>query len=421
MRLLKALYGLKQSPQLFNKALTQFFELKCGMKRATSETSMYYKRNIDGKSGFLLVLVEVDDLVITGDERLVNNLRQNLLKEYSITQFEPINSFLGINIRYDIKAGQLTMDVANKIDALFLEKPRLQNIGSNNIPMAVTLPDRKKDKIDPLLAYLSDPKVYASIVGTLIYLAITCRPDISHAVGRCSRGMHSPSAQHVLMLRTLLQYLNSHRNYKLSINRYNNPIRKHLQLYAEKDPSLISICKLEKSKWLSDQEKPTDPLFGNTDADFASKHEPSRRSTTGFIFFFLGNTICWKSKLQPLLATSTHEAELIALNVAAQEAIFLRKLITEIRTCITGFHRDLPPTKILCDNMGAVHTATNPSSSGASKHIELRYLKIREYQETFKLLVKHIDGVSNIADMFTKPLPAPAFNSYCISLGMILE
>ena len=65
---------------------------------------MYYKRNIDGKSGFLLVLVEVDDLVITGDERLVNNLRQNLLKEYSITQFEPINSFLGINIKYDSKA-----------------------------------------------------------------------------------------------------------------------------------------------------------------------------------------------------------------------------------------------------------------------------------------------------------------------------
>ncbi len=111
----------------------------------------------------------------------------------------------------------------------------------------------------------------------------------------------------------------------------------------------------------------------------------------------------------------------MALNVAAQEAIFLRKLITEIRTCITGFHRDLPPTKILCDNMGAVHTATNPSSSGASKHIELRYLKIREYQETFKLHVKHIVGVSNIADMFTKPLPAPPFNSYCIPLGMILE
>ena len=45
-----------------------------------------------------MVLVEVDDLVITGTAEMIEELRKKLDDTYNITQFEPINSFLGINI-----------------------------------------------------------------------------------------------------------------------------------------------------------------------------------------------------------------------------------------------------------------------------------------------------------------------------------
>lgn len=51
---------------------------------------------------------------------------------------------------------------------------------------------------------------------------------------------------------------------------------------------------------------------------------------------FRHNVICWKSKLQPILAGSAHEAELIAMNIAAQETIWLRNLMCEINAALTG-------------------------------------------------------------------------------------
>ena len=49
----------------------------------------------------------------------------------------------------------------------------------------------------------------------------------------------------------------------------------------------------------------------------------------------------------------------------------------------------------------------------------LRYLKMREYQAQQRLIVKHIDGNKNPADLFTKPLPRPAFQEYCRAIGLV--
>jgi len=169
-------------------------------------------------------------------------------------------------------------------------------------------------------------------------------------------------------------------------------------------------------------------IFGASDSDYANKLEESRKSTSGYVFFFRHNLVCWKSKLQPILATSTHEAELIAMNLAAQEAIWLRNFLVEVQAALTGRsyeelyddpeklqdrnHSQLSPTFVLCDNLGAVHTSANPVSSKRSKHVDIRYLKIREYQEQQRLITKHIDGDKNVADMFTKPLTSPTFKKY---------
>ena len=121
------------------------------------------------------------------------------------------------------------------------------------------------------------------------------------------------------------------------------------------------------------------------------------------------------------------------MNLAAQEAIWLRNFIVEVNTALTGksfeesfddtpevgmHFTTLGPTFILCDNLGAVHTAANPVGSKRSEHVDIRYLKIREYQEQQRLVIKHIDGNKNVADMFTKPLARPAFRQYLDYIGL---
>ena len=57
----------------------------------------------------------------------------------------------------------------------------------------------------------------------------------------------------------------------------------------------------------------------------------TRRSTSGYIFQIQGNTVSWCSKRQACVAKSTTEAEYMALSIACQEAIWLRRLLSDIQ------------------------------------------------------------------------------------------
>ena len=93
-------------------------------------------------------------MVITGTPELIEELRLKLKAKYDIKQFEPLSSFLGINIEYDKANGHLSMDVKSKIDTLFAERSELNGIGHSTLPMEHTVPlDRKRDTTCKFLSY----------------------------------------------------------------------------------------------------------------------------------------------------------------------------------------------------------------------------------------------------------------------------
>jgi len=113
LRLWRSLYGLKQSPQLWNQKLDKFFT-DIGFKRADAETCLY--KRFDPTTGkFVLVLCEVDDLVVTGnDNKYIEHFRQCLVDSFATKRddgtldeksiaWEPIKSFLGIDITLGFK------------------------------------------------------------------------------------------------------------------------------------------------------------------------------------------------------------------------------------------------------------------------------------------------------------------------------
>jgi hypothetical protein len=65
------------------------------------------------------------------------------------------------------------------------------------------------------------------------------------------------------------------------------------------------------------------------DADWA-RSEVDRKSTSGS-YFTLGSTmVSWCNRKQSSVALSTTEVEYIALSVAVCEAIWLRKILTDL-------------------------------------------------------------------------------------------
>jgi len=70
-------------------------------------------------------------------------------------------------------------------------------------------------------------------------------------------------------------------------------------------------------------------IYGYADADFA-RDQDTKKSITGFVFFFNECAISWTSKKQATVALFTAEAEYMALSAAGNEAIWRRRLLEEM-------------------------------------------------------------------------------------------
>lgn len=88
-------------------------------------------------------------------------------------------------------------------------------------------------------------------------------------------------------------------------------------------------------------------LKGYTDADWAGDSS-TRRSTSGFVYNLGSATISWCSKKQATVALSSTEAEYNAATLAAQEGVWLKRLIGEV------FHPINEPIELFCDNMSSI-------------------------------------------------------------------
>ena len=78
---------------------------------------------------------------------------------------------------------------------------------------------------------------------------------------------------------------------------------------------------------------------------------------------------------------------------------------------------DLEPTVLYVDNQGAVELSKDKKSCQKSRHIERRYLKIRELVADGEIIVKHVNTDDNHADVLTKPLDADTFMYHVAALS----
>ena len=363
-KLHKSIYGLKQSPRAWYAKLSSVLE-KFGFKRSHADSSLFVRT---GSVGKLVVLIYVDDIIITGDNiDEINTLKHSLHQKFAIKDLGVLKYFLGI-------------EMATSPKGLFLSQRKyvidlLQEVKMIDCKPARTPLDSKL-KLDLEGEPLSNISHYQRLVGKLIYLTIT-RPDITYAVSLVSQFMHAPTEAHLNVVKRILRYL------KGSIGRgiimKNNG---HTQIMAY------------------------------TDADWAG-NAIDRKSTTGYCTFVGGNIVTWKSKKQNVIARSSAEAEYRAMASTACELIWLKSLISDL-----GFLSN-KPMSLFCDNQAAMHIASNPVFHERTKHIEVDCHYVREQVQSKVIQTTFTRSHDQLADVFTKSLASTQFQRLLSKLGSI--
>ena len=197
-RLHKAIYGLKQSPRAWFGKFSEVV-LKFGLRCYHSNHSVLKHTSARGK---ILLIVYVDDIIITSDDKKgIDDLNRYFRNSFQTKDLGKFCYFLGIEVARSKEGINLSQ---KKYMLDILEETELLGSKPVETPMG---PNVKLYEDQGELQ--SNPKRYPHMVGKLNYLTIT-RPDISFAVSVLSQFMKDPRLPHWEVVIQIVRYLKAH-------------------------------------------------------------------------------------------------------------------------------------------------------------------------------------------------------------------
>ena len=169
----------------------------------------------------------------------------------------------------------------------------------------------------------------------------------------------------------------------------------HQLQYIEEKVQLVRFVLSTKDFGLKFELMKKWALKALSESDFASDKE-TRISILGYIIYFCGIPIAWRSKAMKSVVLSTTEAEYMALPEVVKELKFIFQLLQTMNVEVEM------PTTLYVDNVGAIWLSNNRTTSDRTKHIDIKTSFVREYQEDGKIVIKIVKSEDNKADIFTK-------------------
>ena len=203
-KLKKSIYGLKQSPRCWNSILDQFLK-KIGFVQAISDPCLY----IASEGELFLIAVYVDDIVLAGSsDARMKEVKQALSQKFQVKDLGELHYFLGVKIIQNQK--NRTVWIGQQAYAVdILKKFGLDDAKPVQTPVdtSITLTPGKSDDA------CVDQKLFQSAVGSLLYLSIATRPDVTYAVSNVAKFCAKPTQQHWLAVKRIFRYLKGTKNY----------------------------------------------------------------------------------------------------------------------------------------------------------------------------------------------------------------
>jgi len=130
----------------------------------------------------------------------------------------------------------------------------------------------------------------------------------------------------------------------------------------------------------------------------------------------VGGAFSWRSSKQSIMASSTMATEFVACYKASNQGIWLRNFVTGLHI-VKGIER---PLKLYCDNKSVVLYSNNNRSSRKSKHINIKFLVVKESVQSGQISIEHLGTNSMMADPLTKELPPKVFHEHVAHTGILL-
>ena len=204
---------------------------------------------------------------------------------------------------------------------------------------------------------------YRKALGSLMWLQVATRPDLTYAVNILSQFAHNPGKSHWNALKHTLAYVKGTIDYGITYRGGGtlNPI-------------------------------------GYVDSDYAGCKD-TRRSTEGNVFIVTGGPISWESKHQETVALSTVESKYMAFTRATTQVLWTMKFFAEIGLPVTK------PITIFADNNRSISNSINDKNHRRTKHIDVKFHFVKEHTKKGEIIFTYILFSDNLADLFTKPLP----------------
>ena len=154
------------------------------------------------------------------------------------------------------------------------------------------------------------------------------------------------------------------------------------------------------------------------DASHAPYRFNGRRGVSGGVAFIEGSLVRSLARQQQSVSLSSCEAELFALQAISQEAIAFSSFVHRLYFGIgEAEEKEIPKIMVESDSASALDLVKGLDIPRRSRHVEVRISWLREKLESGQLEFVHRDGVSNVADLFTKCLSTRDFERHRRTLG----
>lgn len=376
LKLVNNLYGQKQAGRVWYKFLSKGLT-KLGFKQSEHDPCVFWRKST-------ILVIYTDDTVVTGpDDDDIERAINDISSAFTITTEPMISDFLGVKITRINDTNSYTMTQPHLIKSI------LEDLGLQ--PNSVTKPTPARSSVilqrhDSSQAHDHEAWHYRSVIGKLNYLEKCTRPDIAYAVHQAARFSENPKVEHSAAVKHIGRYLLATADKGLVCN----PNGDSFQCYADAD------------------------FAGNWNQSCAAEDPSTARSRSGYLIMHNKCPIVWASRLQTEIALSSTESEYISLSQALREVIPMMRMANELASSKFPLGTDVPIVhcKAFEDNSGALEMARTPKMRPRTKHINLKYHHFREAVEDGTVSIHAINTADQLSDIFTKPLPEPAFTRF---------